>query len=339
MRIPLPSVNRSRLSLRILQFASYQIGAAWAGTGISFDVAFVANPALWVWFPFAWLVRRKKKPAVFSVFDVFPHIGITLGVFRNTSVISAVGRLERFCLENSGIIGILSESFRPELRALGVPDEKMILTNIWVDTEFIRPMPRMTPFAKEHGLIDSFVVLYAGNLGLSQGLESILAASELLGGVGDIRFVVIGDGIGKEELMRQSATRGLTNVLFLPFQPRDRLPEVLATSDVSLVLLRKGVTADSLPSKIFSILASGRPVIASVDEGSEAWNLIMRAGAGLCVAPENPPELARAILNLKGEPRLCDRLGKNGRHWVECHHSKQAAAEQFEGLLTKATHS
>jgi colanic acid biosynthesis glycosyl transferase WcaI len=251
-------------------------------------------------------------------------------------VIAAVSRLERFCLRNSEVVTILSDSFRPGLRALGVPDEKMAVTYGWVDTELIRPMPQANPFAKEQGLADSFVVLYAGNLGLSQGLENVLAASEQLVLEKDIRFVIVGDGASRELLVRKAAERGLSNIQFLPFQPRQRLPEVLATASVSLVQLRTGIGSDSLPSKIWSILASGRPILAAVDEGSEAWNLVTRAEAGVCVPPESPSALAKAVLALKNDPALCERLGQNGRRWVERYNSPRAAAERHEALLAEA---
>ena len=335
-RVPVPSLRRSSLSLRVMQFVCYQLGATWVGRSQQFDVALVANPALWVWLPFTWLIRRRRKPAVFAVFDVFPDVGVTLDVFRNRSVIGAVSQLERFCLRNSAVVSILSDSFRPGLRALGVPDEKMAVTYGWVDTDLIRPMPRSNLFAQEQQLVDSFVVLYAGNLGLSQGLENVLAASELLTSERDIRFVLVGDGAGRESLVREAAKRQLPNLRFLPFQSRQRLPEVMATASVSLVQLRKGIGADSLPSKIWSILASGRPILAAVDEGSEAWKLVMRAEAGLCVPPDNPAELARAVLTLKNDPGLRERLGENGRRWAERYNSPQAAAARHEALLAEA---
>ncbi len=336
LRVPVPSLRRSSLPLRTMQFACYQLGATWAGRKREFDVALVANPALWVWLPFAWLVRRRRVPALFAVFDVFPDVGVALDIFRSKSVIAAVSRLEQFCLSNSAVVSILSDSFRPALRALGVPDEKMAVTYGWVDTELIQPMPRANAFAREQGLSDSFVALYAGNLGLSQGLENVLSASQRLVTEKDIRFVLVGDGAGREALVREAADRELSNVQFLPFQPRQRLPEVLATASVSLVQLRKGMASDSLPSKIWSILASGRPVLAAVDEGSEAWKLVTRAEAGICVPPDDPPALAEAVLTLKNDPGLCVRLGQNGRRWAERYNSPKAAAERHEALLAEA---
>jgi colanic acid biosynthesis glycosyl transferase WcaI len=304
--------------------------------GRTFDAVLAANPALWVWLPFAIHVVLRRKPAVFSVHDVYPDVGVTLGVFRHPPIIATVAGLERFCLNHSSTVRILSDSFRLGIRALGVPEDKMVLVYDWVDTDLIRPMPHDNGFAQEQNLKDRFVVLYAGNLGLSQGLEHVLAAAEKLINKEDLCFVFVGDGAGREHLMAEAEIRRLRNVKFLPFQPRDRLPEVLASADVSLVILRRGIGTGSLPSKIFSIMASGRPVITSVDEESETWDLVKRAEAGLCVPPENPEELANAIIKLKNDQGLRECLGRNGRKWAERHHSSKSAAKQFEKLLLEA---
>jgi colanic acid biosynthesis glycosyl transferase WcaI len=336
IRVPLPSLDRTNLAKRLFQFICYQLGATWDGLGRKYDVVISANPALWVWLPFACLVVLRRKPSIFCVYDVYPDVGVTLGIFRHKPVIKAVASLERYCLNHAEVVRILTESFRPGLGALGVPDSKMVLVYDWVDTDLVHPLTRNNTFAREHNLSDPFTVLYAGNLGLSQGLEHVLAVAEQLADYPDIKFVFVGDGAGREQLVAEAEQRQLTNVQFLPFQPRSRLPEVLATADVSLVMLRRGIGTSSLPSKIYSILASGRPILASIDEGSEAWALVERAKAGICVPPENPSELAKAILALKQDQGLCECLGRNGRVWAEQYHSPQAGAEQFEKLLLKA---
>jgi colanic acid biosynthesis glycosyl transferase WcaI len=339
IRVPLPSLERANLKKRLLQFISYQVGATWALRGQKFDVALVANPALWVCLPFAWLVGVKRTPAVFSIHDVYPDVGITLGIFRNRPVIAAVAGLERFCLERSSWVRILSNSFRAGVNRLGVPDGKMALIYDWVDTDLIRPLPRNNPFASEHQMTDEFVVLYAGNLGMSQGLEHVLTAAERVLDHSDIRFVFVGGGAGRGRLVAEAERRKLKNVKFFPFQPRERLPEVLASADISLVTLQRGIGTGSLPSKTFSIFASGRPVVVCVDEGSETWELVKRAEAGLCVPPDDPAELIKAIFALKADPGLRERLGRNGRTWAERYHSPQSAALHFEELLLKATGS
>jgi colanic acid biosynthesis glycosyl transferase WcaI len=339
VRVNVPSLDRGNLVKRFVQLAAFQIGATWASLREECDVALFTNPSLATWLPFAWQIVIKHKPIVYSVFDIYPDVGIKLGIFRHKPVIKFITSLERFCLDNSESVQILCESFRPGLRALGVPDSKMDLVDLWVDTELIRPFPRNNTFTREYGLDEHFVVLYAGNIGLSQGLEHVLATAELLADIKDVAFVLVGDGTGCETLQSQAKQRKLSNVQFIPFQPRQRLPEVLACADVSLVILKRGFGSDSLPSKTFSILASGRPLIASVDEASETWKLVKRAKAGLCVPPEDPAKLARAILTLRQDEVLCEILGHNGRDWVERYHSPQYAVTQFEHLLSAAISS
>jgi colanic acid biosynthesis glycosyl transferase WcaI len=312
------------------------LGAIAAGFNQQYDVVLAGSSALSTWLPFAWFVNLRKKPAIYSVNDVYPDVGIKLGVFKNRFVITVIAALERFCLHGSTIVQIISDSFRPGLRALGVPDSKMALLQLWVDTNIIRPLSRDNSFAVEQGLTDQFVVLYAGNLGRSQGLEHILHAAELLAGEHDIRFVFVGDAAGRELLQKEAQRKNLSNVQFIPFQPRDRLPEVLASADISLVVLRRGIGSDSLPSKTFSIMASGRPILASVDEESEAWKLVKRAESGIWVQPEDPHRMAEAILTLKRDSALRERLGCNGRVWTERYHSPEYAAEQFEKLFSDA---
>jgi colanic acid biosynthesis glycosyl transferase WcaI len=337
LRIGLPSINRAHLSHRLLPIFVYQVRAAVASLGQrDYDVVLACGPFLAVLLPYAWSVSLRHKPAVYSVNDVYPDVGIKMGIFKHKLVISTVAALERFCLNHASVVQIISESFRPSLRNLGVPDTKMTLVYNWVDTDLIHPLSHDNAFAQEHGLTNHFVVSYAGNIGLSQGLEHLLDVAGLLADQKEIRFIFVGDGPGRELLQNQAKQSLLPNVQFIPYQPRERLPEVLACADVSLVVLRRGFGSNSLPSKTFSIMASGRPIVASVDEESETSKLVKRAEAGLCVPPEDPEKLAKAIINLKEDKELCERYGRNGRLWAEQHHSPQYAAEQFEKLFLEA---
>ncbi len=335
IRVGLPSVERRNLAFRLGQYLTYQLGAVWAGRNKQYDTVFVANPALWVWLPFFFLVSMRQKPSIFSIHDVYPDVGIQLGVFRNPQVIKVVAALERYCLNHASVVRILSESFRPALHRLGIKDGKITLIYDWVDTELVRPLPKNNAFSIEHQLEDKFVVLYAGNIGLSQGLDCVLTAADQLRGCEDIQFVIVGDGAARGQLIARAEQYSLKNVQFVSFQPRERLPEVLACADISLVILRRGIGVGSLPSKTYSVFASGRPVLASVDNECETWNLIQQAQAGVCVSPENPDEIVNAVLKLKKDPALRKKLGENGRHWAERYHSPQSAAKQMEKLFTE----
>ncbi len=318
IRIGLPSVDRAKLAQRMLQYLAYQIGATLAGWSKKYDAVFACSSALTSWLPFQTLVTLRHKPAVYGVYDVYPSIGIKLGIFRHKPIISLMTYLERSCLDNAMLIRIISDSFRPDLREMGVPEEKMVRGYDWVDTNLVRPLPRDNAFSREHHLTDKFVVMYAGNLGLSQGLEHVIAAADLLKEQDDIQFVFVGDGASRTMLIEETTRRGLQNVKFLHYQPRERLPEVLASADISLVSLQHGIGSGSLPSKTYSIFASGRPLLISVDEGSEPWRLVEQAGAGLCIPPENPTSLSAAILYLKHTPHhAADHAGIHAKFDME----------------------
>lgn len=330
-RVRVPSGDRSNLFHRLWVFMVYQVLVAVAGLRVRYDTALVTNPALETFLPFVVLCWLRRKPSVYAVWDVYPEIGVRMGLFRNPAVIRIVGFLEDFCLRRADRVHILSDGFRTDLAAHKLNPVQIAVIPHWLETAHIRPLPRSNSFSKENGLDGYFVVLYAGNLGLSQGLETVLEAARLLTERSDILFLFVGEGAGRSELEAQAA--GMHNVRFLPYQTRERLPEVLATADVALVVLKQGIGSASLPSKLFSILASGRPILASVDMNSDAWKLVQASQAGLCMEPQNPKQLADAILSLHDDPSRRAQMGINGRAWVEGHHSPQSAAGQFEQLF------
>lgn len=332
-RVPVPSIDRSKFKQRALQLLCFQIGATWATLASKYDAALITNPALETWLPTWWHAVVRRKPVIYSVFDVYPDVGIDLGVFRSPRVIELVRRLECSCLGWSRAVQIISDNFRSGLSALGVPEAKMKRIPIWVDDQLIRPLPRENGFSHEFDLDGKFVILYAGNIGISQGLETVLQAAKLLADQEEMLFVFVGEGSGKSKLQTEAQTLDLHNVRFIPFQPRERLPEVLASADVSLIVLKNKIGLNSLPSKTFSCLASGRPVIASIDEESELHRLIEDAHAGICTGSEDPLSLTEAVLKLKDDRQLCSTLGANGRRFVEQNHSVAAAAGQFERLF------
>jgi len=197
-------------------------------------------------------------------------------------------------------------------------------------------LPRENDFVAEYDLINHFVMLYEGNIDLVQGLDAVVEAARLVVDDSEICFGFVGVGAGRKGLVEKARQLGLSDVSFISYQPRERMPEVFATADISLVILRKGTGFGALPSKIYQILSTARPVIVSVDEGSDTWDLIERAKVGLCAPPENPSKLADAILTLKKDQLLRERLAPNGRIWAVRYHPSESAAEQFEKLLLAA---
>ena len=332
-RVWVPSGSRANLAHRLLTFSVYQTLATLVGLWLKYDVAFISNPAIETGLPFALLGWMRRKPVIFGVWDVYPEIGIRMGLFRSRAVINLVGLLEDSCMKRANRIQVLGNGFVADLAHHRISPDQIVVIPPWVDTKLVFPLPRHNSFSHELNLDDYFIVLYAGNLGLSQGLETVLEAAQKLTDRSEILFLFVGEGSGKSKLVSQAAK--LSNVRFLPFQPRERLPEILATADISLVVLKHMIGSSSLPSKTFSILASGRPVIASVDEGSDAWNLVQLSQSGLCVLPEDPAALVKAILLLKDDLAQCELMGRNGRIWVEKYHSSETAATLFGILFQK----
>jgi colanic acid biosynthesis glycosyl transferase WcaI len=338
-RVWVPSGNRADLRHRLLTFLVYQLLASLAGLRLAYDAALILNPALETFLPFAVLAWLRRKPCLYCVWDLYPDVGVRLGIFRHAAVIGLVGGLENFCLRRASRIQVLSDSFMSSLQARQVMTDKIIVIPPWLDTEFIRPLPRRNFFSAEHHLDDRFVILYAGNFGFSQGLESVLSAARLLSAQPRFQFVMIGDGPNRQNLVAQASALGLPNVAFLPFQPRERLPEVLATADLALVSQQPGLGHDSLPSKTFPLLASGRPILATVDEGCDLWKLVIGSGAGVCVLPSNAEALSQAIAALAQEPARLERMGQRGRAYALQHHSHTFATRQFEHVLKTIANS
>lgn len=332
-RVRVPSGDRASLRHRLWVFFVYQTLATLAGLRQTYDVALVTNPALETGLPFSILCILRRKPGIFAVWDLYPEVGVQLGIFRSRWIIGLVRRLENFCLRRARWVQSLAEGFIPNLKSRAATPDRVVWIPPWLDTDFIRSMPRLNPFSQENNLDRAFVVLYAGNLGYSQGLENVLHAAQILADEPALRFVLVGDGPARAGLAARVEEMNLDNVIFLPFQPRERLPEVLASADLALVALLPGIGAGSLPSKTYSSLASGRAILAITDEGSDLWKLVQSSQAGKCIHPESPEELATAILMLKGNPGELEEMGRRGREYVVTHHSRQSACMQFERLF------
>ena len=215
-----------------------------------------------------------------------------------------------------------------------VPDpvDRIRVIPNFVDTERIRPRdPEAGTYRAEYGLVGKKVVMYAGNVGFSQSLDLVLAAARALADRPEVAFVINGGGSARADLQQQAS--GLPNVTFVDFQPKERLPEVLAAADIHVVPLRRGLARSSVPSKTYSILAAGRPVVASVDEGTEVARVVERAGAGLAVPPDDPDAFTNAVTKLLDAPAQAQEMGRAARAFVERWASPAAVAERYEALF------
>jgi colanic acid biosynthesis glycosyl transferase WcaI len=185
--------------------------------------------------------------------------------------------------------------------------------------------------------VNKFVVLYAGTMGLVSGAEVVLEAAQVLQSYPDILFLFVGEGQIKDRLKEQVQTSRLTNVCFLPFQPRERLSEVQSTADVSLVTLAPGRGKTSVPSKVLGYMAAARPVVASGDHDCDTADTIRQAQCGLIVQPGNGQELAKALLSLYHNPDQREAFGQAGRQYFLQHFDRRVVMEKYLALIDRLT--
>jgi colanic acid biosynthesis glycosyl transferase WcaI len=287
-----------------------------------------------------WAVAKARRaPFVFNIQDVFPDVAVELGVLTSPAAIRAASLLERVSYQAADAVTVLSDDLRDNLieklrgHRRGDPAKVRVIPN-FVDTERIQPGERDNSYRKELDVTpEQTVVLYAGNVGFSQSLDLLVESARRLHADGrdDVVVVVNGGGAARPEIERAAA--GLPNVRFADMQPAERLPEVLAAGDIHAVPLKRGLAKASVPSKLYSVLAAGRPVLASVDPGTEVARTVDRAGAGIAVPPEDPGAFHDALLRLLDDPEATRRMGQSGRQFVEGWASPAAVAEQYEDLF------
>jgi colanic acid biosynthesis glycosyl transferase WcaI len=332
-----PSKKTSMVG-RLLNYLSFNVTSTLAGLLVGrHDVLLVPSPPLTNGVT-GWLLSRLHRiPFIYNVQDIYPDVAVRLGVLKSPRVIRLFERMELFVYRKAKAVSVISDSFQRNLARKGMPTEKIRIIPNFIDTDFVKPLPRCNAFSQEHQLNDRFVVLFAGNVGLSQGLESVIDAAHRLQHIPEIQFLIVGNGSSKAALIERAAQLGLQNVLFLPLQPYDRVPELYSAADVCLIPLRRGLTEDSVPSKLFSIMGVARPVIASVDRESDTYKVIAEAGCGLCTGAEEPQELADAVLTLYHDRTQALEMGRRGRAYVEQHYTCVSVARKYSELFTDVT--
>ncbi|MBE9200561.1 glycosyltransferase family 4 protein [Nodularia sp. LEGE 06071] len=298
------------------------------------DVILSTSPSLPVCVPAALLGWLRACPVVLNLQDILPEAAIHVGLLKNKLLIKIFAALEKFAYHTASKISVIADGFVENLISKGVAPEKIEQIPNWVDVNFIRPSAKKNnPFRAAHNLNGKFVVLYSGNIGLTQGLETVVKAASELRHVPDIAFVIVGEAKGLQRLQKYCLNCGADNVLLLPLQPRKQLPEMLAAADVGLVVQKKNVVSFNMPSKIQLLLASGRALVASVPENGTAAKAVRQSGGGVIVSPEDSNALSAAILDLYKHPEKVKDLGVHSRHYAMEQYAFEQALNQYEDLF------
>ena len=279
------------------------------------------------------VARRFRVPLVVVSQDVFPEIAVEVKRLQNPILVGALGVLTRFYLRRADAVVAIGETMRDRLERKGVPSQRLRVIPNWVDTQAIAPQPRDNPWARANGLDDRFVVMHSGNIGHAQDLETLIRASTSLGDVDRLSVVLVGFGARYAHHVQLAAEIGADKVSFLDYQPRELLPQSLSTGDVHFVGLGRGLSGYVVPSRVYGILAAGRPIIVAADEESETARLVRRTECGVAIPPGRPDLLAAEIRKAAAGEYDLDAMGRRGREWVQAEGGREHAVERYLALL------
>ena len=300
------------------------------------DIVIATSPPLTIGVMSSLLGFLWRAPSVYKVAEMYPDLAIRQGVVRNPILVKAMRQLERLVYSANTFIVPIAQQFLKIIRQRGVSDQKLRMIPDFVDTELYRPLQRTNPFAETHGLINSFVVLYGGNVGLVQDWNSVLFAAEALAHL-PIQFAIVGNGSRHKWLGEEITSRGLKNVKLLGYQPKELMPEINASCDVGTIPMTKTGTLDGFPSKIYTIMACAKPVIASAEADSELAWIVRESGCGKVVPAEDPQAYTDAVLAAFRERESLPEKGGSGRRFVEARYSKEAIAREYDELIRQLT--
>ena len=281
----------------------------------------------------------KNCKIIYNVQDLFPELAIQLKKLKNKPFIFVLKGLSRYIIRRMDKVVVVGEYMEKKMKEeiLKNYDAKHILTiHNWADGEKIKVIEDNDNYLKKHwGLDGKFVVLYSGNIGYLHEFDTIIATAENLHkkGNNDIVFVFIGEGIKKEYIKKEVHNRKLKNILFFPYQPRENLTYSLGLADISLVTLEKGFEGMVVPSKIYGILASGRPVIGIVGRESEITEIINKAKCGKVVQIGDTQSLEESIMDYYNNPEKSLKDGWEGRKYFEKYFDRQIATRKYIKLI------
>ena len=297
------------------------------------DIALVYSPPLPLGFTGRTLTKRLGTPFILNVQDLFPQSAIDLKILKNRFLIGFFEYLEKRIYGYAKHITVHSGGNREHVIKNGIDGKRITVMPNWVDTDRLQPGVKSNTFSEKHNLQDKFIISFAGVIGYSQDVDVILDAARLLQEKKDILFLIVGDGIEKSRLENKAKSMNLGNVLFLPMQSRDVYSEILHCSDICLATLKQEVLTPVVPSKILSIMAAGKPLIACMNLEGDASKIVEEAQCGFAFSAGNHEELVKATLKFYASQELREQYGQNGRCYCEENFSLNICADQYIQLF------
>lgn len=322
---------KARLAARLLNLGSYYALAALGALRLPRPDVVIAETDPPLLGALATVLKARWRCAfVYYCQDIYPDVAEATGALRNRALLTLLARANARAYRHADRIVVLGDDMRRRLLGKGVPADKIVVLANWVDCDAVRPL---TTNSFRTQFSDAFVVMYSGNLGLSQQLETILAAARQLRGDARVRFVFIGEGARRVWLEERARRDELGNVLFFPYQPKEQLAQSLGAADLHLIPLQAGLAGCLVPSKVYGILAAGRPFVAMMDADAEVATLAQAQRVGFVSPPGDAEGLVRVIHHALAQPSELEAMGARARELAEREFHRPILTRRFAALL------
>ena len=333
--------NKAKSSLmRALQWSWFHVCSFFLALFLcrKADVLMTVSPPPTITVVAAFLRAIYRTPLVYVMWEMYPQILVTLGYLKRGGMLHKVlSNLELFTYKRADKIVALHEPMRQAIcKRLPAATEKTVIIPTFADVDYLKPMNRDTDLRRRHGIQEKFVVGYAGNLGPSEDLSIVLQAALQ---VPEIAFFICGDGSEREKLQKYVADNAIDNVIFTGHLPYEMVPEITATADVSLVVLTEGVGDEALPSKVYKVMACGRPVLAVSGPESPLANLVTSLSVGRAVIDYSPATLAGVIEEMRAEPNGLMGMGAKARNAAVEQFSRQSVTRDYRDLISSVVNA
>ena len=322
--------------LRALRYCLCEIAYLHSMLWQKYDVAFIDStpPIQGLKLPLVKLLKRK--PIIYNLQDIFPDSLVGAGFAKRNGILWKIGRvIENITYRNADRIIVIYDDFKKNIMAKGVPEEKIVVVYNWVDENAVTPVAKGENELYDELGIDreKFSVVYAGNFGHAQDIDVIIAAAERLKDVEDMQFLMFGTGGLVEDYKKIAREKGLKNMYFFPLQPAEKVSQVYSMGDLGVVACKKGLGKGAFPSKTWSIMSAGTPVIANYDEDTDLEKLVRENALGVFSAADDSEQMAERIMEMYNDRDLCAQYGRNARQYILDNVSKDKSTQKYVDVI------
>jgi len=334
IRVRSTTYDRTALWRRASNYLTYIVGALRAAFTLERpDVVMCMTDPPFIGAVAEIVSRRYRAPLLMSTQDVFPEIAVKLGRLTNPFVIGVLRVLVDFSLRHADRVVVIGETMKRRVIDKGVRADRIRVISNWGDAERVTPQPRDNAWAIAHGLVDKFVVMHFGNVGHAQDLDTLVRATTFIRDLDDLVVTIIGVGARLEELRRLAEVLEVDQVQFLPWQAYENRAEPISAADVHVVGLARGLAGYIVPSRMWGVLAAGRPVIAAAEDESETAEVVRATGCGVVVPPGQPFRLSQAIRSFHDGEYDVAEMGRQARAFAESETDRAIAVRRYADVL------